>query len=215
MIGKNQLQLFIRYFMMSPFKDKQGKPLEWNQATEKISIRLQNYWLDFKVALLWLLGYIPSHSVRRILFRLAGVTIGSGSTIHIGARFFDPSKVVIGIGTIIGDHATLDGRSQLTIGNHVDIASEVMIYNSQHDLLSTTFSAISSDVKIEDFAFIGPRAIILPGVTIGMGAVVAAGAVVTKDVPEKTIVGGVPAKTIGERKLSEFSYRLGRPRLFQ
>lgn len=63
--------------------------------------------------------------------------------------------------------------------------------------------------------FIGPRAIILPGVKIGKGAVVAAGAVVTKDVEKFTIVGGVPAKVVGERKNKNPSYKLGRARLFQ
>ena len=70
-------------------------------------------------------------------------------------------------------------------------------------------------MEIGDYVFIGPRAIILPGVKIGRGAVVAAGAVVTKDVPEKTIVAGVPAETIGERRVKEFNYRLGRARLWQ
>jgi acetyltransferase-like isoleucine patch superfamily enzyme len=55
----------------------------------------------------------------------------------------------------------------------------------------------------------------LPGVTIGDGAVVAAGAVVTKDVPARMIVGGVPAKEIAPRKLETYAYRLGRFRLFQ
>jgi len=63
--------------------------------------------------------------------------------------------------------------------------------------------------------FIGPRAIIMPGVKIGRGAVVAGGAVVTKDVPDFAIVGGVPAKVIGERKNKDPHYNLGRARLFQ
>src|SRR5690606_35716014 len=103
------------------------------------------------------------------------------STIHIGCRFYQPRNIVVGEDTIVGNFAVLDGRAPLTIGNHVDIASEVMIYNSQHDIHKPDFSAIEAPVTIGDYVFIGPRAIILPGVTIGKGAVVAAGAVVSKN----------------------------------
>jgi acetyltransferase-like isoleucine patch superfamily enzyme len=82
-------------------------------------------------------------------------------------------------------------------------------------LESEGFFARTQTVEIGDYVFIGPRAIILPGVKIGRGAVIAAGAVVTKDVPDFTIVGGVPAKAIGERKNKNPNYKLGRPRLFQ
>ena len=126
--------------------------------------------------------------------------IGIGSTIHMWANFFQPNNIEIGEDTIIGDHVFLDGRAKLKIGNHVDVASSVMIYNSEHDLESSDFSAILAPVEIGDYVFIGPRVIIMPGVKIGKGAVVAGGAVVTKDVDSFTIVGGVPAKEIGTRK---------------
>ena len=201
--------------MNSPFKDKTGKSLSLKEASPKIANRLKNYWLDLKIWLLWILGYFPSHTVRRYLFKLGGVTLGPKSTFHIGARFYEPKNVTVGEGTIIGDHATLDGRAQLTIGSHVDIASGVSIYNSHHDIDSDHFDPIEKPVTIEDYVFIGPRAIILPGVTLGRGAVIGAGAVVTKDVPEMAVVGGVPAKIIRERNLTNLHYRLGRPRLFQ
>jgi acetyltransferase-like isoleucine patch superfamily enzyme len=138
------------------------------------------------------------------------------------ARIYDPRHIVIGDDTLVGEKASLDGRKQLPnsqggleIGSHVDIASEVMIWTSQHDLKDPTMKAIEAKVVIEDYVFIGPRAIILPGVTIGKGAVVAAGAVVTKSVEPRAIVAGIPAKVIGERGMTEFNYTLGRARLFQ
>jgi maltose O-acetyltransferase len=133
----------------------------------------------------------------------------------MGCKFFQPRGVRIGIDTIVGNDAFLDGRAPLIIEDHVDIASEVMIYNSEHDIESEEFKAINEKVVIKDYVFIGPRAIILPGVTIGRGAVVGAGAVVTKDVEDFAIVGGVPAAKIGERKNKDLNYRLGRARLFQ
>ena len=141
--------------------------------------------------------------------------IGKGSTIHMWARFYDPRGISIGNGTIVGDRVFLDGRKKLTIGNHVDIASQVLIYNGEHDIHSIDFAPVFANVTIEDYVFIGPRAIILPGVTIGKGAVVAAAAVVTRDVASFDMVGGVPARTIGKRKNTNPVYRLGRFRLFQ
>lgn len=140
--------------------------------------------------------------------------IGTGTTIHMWASFFNPSGVKIGDDTIIGDHCFLDGRSRLSIGSHVDIASQVLIYNSEHNIEAEDFKAVIAPVEIGDYAFIGPRVVILPGVKIGEGAVVGAGAVVTKDVNPYKIVGGVPAKEIGERNLKNPSYKLGRAELF-
>lgn len=90
-----------------------------------------------------------------------------------------------------------------------------MIYSSEHDINAEDFHATLAPVKIGDYVFIGPRSIILAGVTIGDGAIVGAGAVVTKDVEPYTIVGGVPAKVIGERNLKNPHYKLGRFKLFQ
>lgn len=195
--------------------DKNGKPLTASQVLWKVFVRLSNYLLDCELMVLRWVGYIPSHSVRKIFYKLSGIKFGRGSTIHMWANFFDPNNIQIGSDTIIGDHAFLDGRDLLKIGNHVDIASSVMIFNSEHDLASEEFRAHVEPVVIEDYVFIGPRAIVLPGVTIGKGAVVGAGAVVTKNVAEFAIVGGVPAKEIGQRKNKNPNYKLGRPRLFQ
>lgn len=189
----------------------------------KIKRRLTAYRLEFCTGTLWwCVGYMPFHTCRKFFYRLAGIKIGKKSTIHMMARIYDPRNIVIGEGTLIGERVTLDGRRQLPIsngglqiGDHVDIASEVMIWTSQHDIDDPNMKAIEEKVVIQDYVFIGPRAIILPGVTIGQGAVIAAGAVVTKDVPEMTVVGGMPAKQIRKRKLDSLEYKLGRPRLFQ
>ena len=193
-----------------------------DSLSSKITRRLTALYLELVTGFLWWgVGYIPFHHARRFFYRLAGMQIGQGSTLHMMARIYDPRNIVIGEDTIVGERAVLDGRKQLTdsqgglvIGNHVDIASEVMIWTSQHDIRDAAFAAIEKKVVIEDYVFIGPRAIILPGVTIHRGAVVAAGAVVTKDVMEKEMVGGIPAAKIGERS-GELTYKLGRARWFQ
>ena len=181
----------------------------------RIINRLKAIGLEFELMLLRWVGHIPSHTFRRICYELTGVKMGKGSVIHMWANFFDPRGISIGQDTIVGDHCFLDGRDKLIIGNHTDIASQVLIYNSEHDLESEDFKAITSAVEIGDYVFIGPRAIILPGVKIGDGAAVAAGAVVTKDVEPFTIVGGIPAKEIKKRNIKEPHYKLGRAALFQ
>ena len=209
--------------MLTALKDKDGRSLSSSDVITKIKNRIIAIHLEWVTGFLWwFVGEIPSHAFRNFFYRLSGMQLGKGATVHMRARIYDPRHIVIGEDTLIGEKSSLDGRKQLEgsaggleIGSHVDIASEVMIWTSQHDLSDATNKAIEAKVVIEDYVFIGPRAIILPGVTIGKGAVVAAGAVVTKSVPPRAIVAGIPAKVIGERGLAEFNYRLGRARLFQ
>jgi acetyltransferase-like isoleucine patch superfamily enzyme len=196
--------------------DKHGRSLNSSQIWQKILRRMAAIYLEFVTGFLWWgVGEMPIHHFRRFFYRLFGMKIGQGSSVHMRVRIYDPRNISIGEDTIVGESVVLDGRASLIIGNHVDIATGAMIYNGQHDIRDPEFKAVNKTNVIEDYAFIGPNAIILPGVTIGKGAVVGAGAVVTKNVEPMSIVGGVPAKEIGKRDLKELSYRLGRARWFQ
>lgn len=207
----------------TPLRDKHGQQLTLAQLVQKAGGRLRALYLELVTGYLWwFVGGIPSHAFRLCNYRFFGMQIGRRSYIHMMARIYDPRHIKIGEGSIIGEKVSLDGRKQLPnskggleIGSHVDIASEVMIWTSEHDISDPLMAPIEEKVVIEDFVFIGPRAIILPGVTVGRGAVVAAGAVVSKDVAPGSIVAGVPAKEIGQRNIDNLEYRLGRPRLFQ
>ncbi len=181
----------------------------------RIIRRITTVYLEFVVMVLHCVGHVPLHHVRRFFYRLAGMQIGEGTSIHTGLHLYDPSGIEIGKDTIIGEDAVLDGRGKIVIGNHVAFATGVMVYNSQHDIRDPQFTAVTKVVHIDDYVFIGPRAIILPGVHIGKGAVVGAGAVVTKDVPAGVVVGGVPAVPIGDRPLQHYSYKLGRAAWFR
>lgn len=146
------------------------------------------------------LGRLPSLRLRRGALRaLFGARIGDGAVLYGGFEIRSPRKLAIGGQTVIGHRATLDARGGLTIGRRVNVSSEVMIWTAEHDPRDPGFRAVFEPVVIGDYAWLGPRCIVLPGVTVGEGAVVAAGAVVTRDIPPYTIAGGVPARAIGER----------------
>ena len=146
------------------------------------------------------LGHIPSQRIRKfVLNGLFGSDIGRGTVLYGGFEIRSPRKLKIGANTVIGHRATLDARGGLMIGKNVNLSSEVMIWTAQHDYRDPMFGTVFKPVALGDYAWLGPRCIILPGVTIGEGAVVAAGAVVSKDVEPYTVVGGVPAQKIADR----------------
>jgi acetyltransferase-like isoleucine patch superfamily enzyme len=153
---------------------------------------------------------VPIHRVRNAFYReLMAVEIGPKSSVHLGLRLYTRSNISIGRSTVVDRDCILDGRGGINIGDNVNLAPEVAILTAAHDPNSSSFAGVESAVVIDDYAWIGTRAMVLPGVRIGRGAVVAAGAVVTRDVPTLAIVAGVPARQIGERPEAALQYDLG------
>ena len=171
--------------------------------------KLSIWTMGLRLFLINLVGYIPSQLIRLFIYRFfCGFKIDSQVVIYGGAKIRSPENISIAQNTIIGSNSSLDGRGGITIGSNVNFSSEVAIWTVQHDPQDQDFDVKSGEVVIEDYAWISFRAVILPSVKIGEGAVVAAGAVVTKNVEPYTIVAGIPAKTIGVRK-KDLSYTLG------
>lgn len=167
-------------------------------------IYLTNHWVN----------RLPSHHLRRWWYtRVMGFGIHPSSSLLMGSTFDTRGAFTLGAHSVINEKCRLDNRGTLTIGRSVSISSEVMILTATHDVQSPGFAGVNAPVVIGDFAWIGARALILPGVRIGTAAVVAAGAVVTADVPAHAIVGGVPARPIGRRE-AEMGYELDYQRLF-
>jgi acetyltransferase-like isoleucine patch superfamily enzyme len=174
------------------------------RRTEPLTYGVQLYMLK-------LIGKLPAHTMRRIFYRSAGVRLGSGAVIYGGAEIRAPRSVQIGANTIVGNDAILDGRAGIQIGAEVNLSGEVAIWTVQHDPQDANFGTKSGSVVVHDRAWLSFRVTVLPGVTIGEGAVVAAGAVVTHDVPPYTIAAGIPARVIGDRT-RDLTYSLaGRP----
>ena len=161
-------------------------------------IRLRAYYNALMWVFLGIVAYIPLRFVRTGILRMLGMKIDR-AILYGMFKLRTPSKISIGEGSVIGHGVTLDGRNGISIGKNVNMSSEVMIWTMQHDYNDPDFGPEGGPVIIEDYVWISARTIILPNVTIGEGAVVAAGAVVTKNVEPYTVVGGVPAKKIANR----------------
>jgi maltose O-acetyltransferase len=146
------------------------------------------------------MGHVPSRTVRHAFLRGWLGSFGSGAGVQMGCRFLNGRRVHVGERSVINFGTLLDGRKfDIRIGRDVSLGPEAAVLTLGHDPRSATFEDRGGDVVIGDRAWVGYRAIILPGVTIGEGAVVGAGTVVARDVAPYTIVAGNPARVIGER----------------
>lgn len=152
---------------------------------------------------------VPSKHFRRIFLNFYhDVNIAKGVPIYSGFYWWK-GMLRIGEGSSIGFDNHFDCRRGIEIGRNVDTATNVMIWSLHHDYNDANFCVKGGKVIIEDYVWLGSRCMILPGVTIGEGAVVAAGAVVCKDVEPYTVVGGVPAKVIARRDKKDYKYHPG------
>ena len=145
-------------------------------------------------------GRIPFYSLRRAYLRMWLGNFGPGTRVHRGCRILNGRKVHLGKRNVINYGCFLDGRKfHIYVGNDVSIGPNATILTLGHDPQSSDFADRGGDVVIGSHVWIGYGAIVLPKVTVGEGAVVVAGAVVTKDVEPFAIVAGNPAGKIGER----------------
>lgn len=192
-----------------------GQKISITNIIPKAINRFKTIFLEFLLLILKYVGFIPCHFIRKIIYIFAGINMPLDSNIYMGANFFNPSGITIGHDSLVGSNAFLDGRAPLTIGDHTSLASEVMIYNDEHNIHDPNYGNSFGPVIIGNYVFIGPRAIIMPNIKIGDGAVIAAGAIVTKDVPSFEVWGGVPAQKISDRKIQNPNYKLGRAMWFQ
>ena len=161
--------------------------------------------------------YVLNHVVNRLplveprmrLYASLGVRLADPRTtmIMLGVRVSQPRMLQIGANSIIGPGCHLDARGGLTIGENVNISGGAMFQTGKHDVDSPEFKAVFEPIVVEDRTWIAQNALVLAGVTLGEGAVVAAGSVVSKDVAPYTMVGGIPARVLRDRSRS-LTYRL-------
>ena len=140
---------------------------------------------------------------RRKLLQLFGAEIGPRVIIRGSVRVWQPWKLSIGENSWIDGAVKLYSVDTIKIGANAVVSEAAYLCTASHDVTSASFELKTAPIEIGDCAWICSRAIVLPGVKIGEGAVVAAGAVVTRDVAPWTIVGGNPARVIGKREISK------------
>jgi len=150
--------------------------------------------------------------IKIFILRLCGISITYPVFIDWGFRFIHPKNITIGKNCSFGHYNKIWAFNKVIIGDYVHTAIGLTIVSGSHDPSSyVPFTDDSQTVLIEGENWIGANVTIISGVKVGRGAIIAAGAVVTKDVPPYTIVGGVPAKVIKKRipsdvVLSPFGY---------
>ena len=149
------------------------------------------------------IAHIPVEILRNFYYRYI-LRVRIGHSTHLSMRLFftgyhNHCDVAVGNNCVINREVYLDGRVGVYVGNNVNISFGTSLLSLHHDHNDPNFISIGAPIEINDHVWIGAHSIILPGVTLGEGSVVAAGAVVTRSVPAYKVVGGVPAKVIGER----------------
>lgn len=163
-----------------------SSPAEWREILIHLRFYLYNH----------LVTHVPNSMLRRIYLRsVLGFRIDKSAFIHMGSFF--SGRISIGRNSVIGRKCTLLG--EITIGDNVSITAETYIFTSSHDVNSPSFDCHYRPVTLKNRSWTGARAMIMPGVTLGEGAVLGAMSVATKTIPDFSIFVGAPAKEIGKR----------------
>ena len=143
--------------------------------------------------------------IRKLVYHCLCKKLGKSALIYSGVYLTHTYGIEIGNYFSINTGALIDGRGGITIGDSVMIGPNAVIVSSSHqfdkvNVPMTSLDHIMQPLIIENDVWIGANTFVKGGLKIGKGAILAAGAVVEKDVPEYKIVGGVPAKIIGDRR---------------
>ena len=158
-------------------------------------------WIAFAAVFFRPFAGPPFRYYRSVVLRVWGARIGRRCAIAAGAKIWAPWNLTVGNYVAVANGAELYGVAPIVLGDHSTISQDAYICTASHDIASKSKPLVFKPVCIGSFSWVCARAIVLPGVTVGEGAVAGAGAVVTKDVAPWTVVGGSPAKVIGKREL--------------
>ncbi|OKH78345.1 hypothetical protein EB75_27765 [Mycobacterium sp. ST-F2] len=144
----------------------------------------------------------PSNAVRVATLRIFGAEIGADTRIELGVRVLGIQQLHIGAGCVIGTRSLVDARGEIVIADNVIVERDVQLISGQHVVNSDDFSQLDAPIYIDEGALVEFRSMIVQGVQVCTGAVVAPCSLVREDVAPMTVVAGIPAVRTGERKLT-------------
>ena len=142
----------------------------------------------------------PMHKWRAFLLRCFGAKLGKNCRIYHSVRIWAPWNLICQDFVVVGPRAEIYNPSIVSLGNYVTVSQGSYICGANHDYNDPAFTLVSEPISIEDFAWITAKAVVLQGLTVGEGAVLAIGSVATKDLTPWTVYGGIPARPIKKRK---------------
>jgi len=159
-------------------------------------IPLAQYCFEVSWALLARWTPKPFNPLRLLLLRLFGAKVAWGAFVHSRARVTHPWNVTLHSQSCLGDRAHAYALGRIVLGHRATLAQEAYLCTGTHDLQDPALPLITAPIVVGDNAFLGARAFVMPGVTIGANAIVGACSVVTRDVPPSITVAGNPARAL-------------------
>ncbi len=162
---------------------------------------MKNVITEFRIWMCnFIIAYIPFHVIRLGYYKhVMNFKIGKGSSIHLGCRFNTPGMFTIKENSTINQFCHIDNRGGVSIGANVSISPKVNFVTADHDIMTADFIGRCAPINIEDYAFIGYGATILPNCIIRTGSVVAATSLVTKSTIPYGVYFGIPAQLKKQR----------------
>jgi putative colanic acid biosynthesis acetyltransferase WcaF len=148
-------------------------------------------------------AWLPLSGFRCWLLRRFGARIGTGVVCRPGMRVKYPWRLVVGDHSWIGEDCWIDNLADVTIGSNCCLSQASYLCTGNHDWSDEAFSLIVRGIRVEDGAWVGARATVLPGVTLHTGSIAAAGSVIARSIPPHEIHAGNPARFVRRRTMHD------------
>lgn len=140
----------------------------------------------------------PLHAWRALVLRAWGAKLGARVHVYPDAKIWAPWQLTMADDACLGDGAEAYNVASITLGERAIVSQGAFLCTASHDHRDPAFPLTHAPIRLDARAWVAARAIVLPGITIGEGAVVGAGSVVTRDVPAGCVVAGNPARVVRE-----------------